>query len=353
MAAPFYSLALAVLSETLSRERQCDVNVLITGGAGFIGSHLAEEQLRRGRHVHIVDDLSTGRMSNIGHLKGNPQFSYSIESVMNGALMAELIDQADAVFHLAAAVGVRLIFERPVFTIETNIKGTEIVLQRAARKGKKVFIASSSEVYGKGDTVPFREEDDMILGPTTCPRWCYACSKAIDEYLALAYFKERGLPVVVGRLFNTVGPRQVGQYGMVIPRFIERALRGDPLLVHGDGSQSRTFCFVGDTVRAISDLMENAQAAGGVFNIGNDEEISIADLARLVIETTASRSEIRFVPYEEVYGPQFEDLRRRVPSVEKLRRFISFGPLVGIRDIIRMSADALRVEMNSFKDSLS
>jgi UDP-glucose 4-epimerase len=326
------------------------MNVLITGGAGFIGSHLAEEQLKRGRRVHIVDDLSTGRMANITHLKSHPRFSYTIETIMNGALMAELIDQADAVLHLAAAVGVRLIFERPVHTIETNIKGTEIILERAALKDKKVFIASSSEVYGKGDAVPFREEDDMILGSTTCPRWCYACSKAIDEYLALAYYKERRLPVVIGRLFNTVGPRQVGQYGMVIPRFIERALGGQPLLVHGDGRQSRTFCYVGDAVRAISDLMDQPQAAGEVFNIGSDEEITIGDLAKLVIEATKSRSEIRCVPYESVYGPQFEDLRRRVPSVEKLRRHIRFGPLLGIEEIIRRTADALRTELTATLD---
>jgi len=334
----------------VAQKRLSDMNILITGGAGFIGSHLAEEELNRGRRVHIIDDLSTGRMSNIAHLKSNPQFSYTIETIMNGALMSELIDQADVVFHLAAAVGVRLIFERPVHTIETNIKGTEIVLERAARKDKKVFIASSSEVYGKGDTVPFREEDDMILGSTTCPRWCYACSKAIDEYLALAYHKERGLPVVIGRLFNTVGPRQVGQYGMVIPRFIERALRGEPLLVHGDGRQSRTFCYVGDTVRAISDLMEQPEAAGQVFNIGNDEEITIGDLARLVVEVTESRSEIRQVPYESVYGPQFEDLRRRVPAVEKLRRCIKFGPLLEIREIIRRTAESLRAELAANQD---
>jgi UDP-glucose 4-epimerase len=298
----------------------------------------------------VIDDLSTGRISNIARLKSDPRFSYTIETIMNGALMTELIDQADAVFHLAAAVGVRLIFERPVHTIETNIKGTEIVLERAARKGRKVFIASSSEVYGKGENVPFREEDDMILGPTTCPRWCYACSKAIDEYLALAYHKEQGLPVVIGRLFNTVGPRQVGQYGMVIPRFIERALRGEPLAVHGDGSQSRTFCYVGDTVRAISDLMDRPEAAGEVFNIGSDEEITIAALARAVIEATGSRSEIQYVPYEAVYGPQFEDLRRRVPSVEKLRRHIQFAPLLGIREIIRRTAEALRGELTSNQD---
>ena len=319
------------------------LNVLITGGAGFIGSHLAEEQLSRGQKVHVIDDLSTGRMANIAALKSHPHFSYTIETIMNGALMTELIDQADVVFHLAAAVGVRLIFEQPVHTIETNIKGTEIVLERAVRKGKKVFIASSSEVYGKGESAPFCEEDDMILGPTTCPRWCYACSKAIDEYLALAYFKERGLPVVIGRLFNTVGPRQVGQYGMVIPRFIENALAGEPLQVHGDGLQSRTFCYVGDTVRAISDLMETPQAAGQVFNIGSDQEITIGDLAQLVVRVTGSRSEIRNVPYESVYGPQFEDLRRRVPSVEKLRRCINFSSRVGIEEIIRRTADAARV----------
>jgi len=320
------------------------VNVLITGGAGFIGSHLAEEQMRRGHRVHVIDDLSTGRIQNILHLKRDPRFAYTIDSVMNAGLMTELIDLADVVYHLAAAVGVRLIFERPVFTIETNIKGTEIVLERAARKGKRIFLASTSEVYGKGDRVPFREEDDMILGPTTCPRWCYACSKAIDEYLALAYFNEKGLPVIIGRLFNTVGPRQVGQYGMVVPRFIEQALRGEALTVHGDGAQTRSFCYVGDTVRAVSDLMDLTTAAGQVFNIGSDDEITIADLARRVIAVTGSTSEVRFVPYEWVYGAQFEDLRRRVPSVEKLRRFIAFGPLVGINEIIRRSAEALRAE---------
>jgi UDP-glucose 4-epimerase len=329
------------------------LNVLITGGAGFIGSHLAEEQLRRGRRVRVLDDLSTGRIRNILHLKKNPAFSYTIDSVMNAPLVTELIDSADIVFHLAAAVGVRLIFERPVYTIETNIKGTEIVLERAATKGKRLFIASTSEVYGKGDRVPFREEDDMILGPTTCPRWCYACSKAIDEYLALAYFKERRLPVVIGRLFNTVGPRQVGQYGMVVPRFIENALAGRPLVVHGDGTQTRSFCFVGDTVRAISDLMDSDQTAGQVFNIGSDAEITIAELARRVLDATGSRSEIQFVPYESVYGAQFEDLRRRVPSVEKLRRHIAFGPLVAIDEIIRRTAETIRAELDALGETLS
>ncbi|MCX7045436.1 MAG: GDP-mannose 4,6-dehydratase [Candidatus Sumerlaeota bacterium] len=319
---------------------------LITGGCGFIGSHLAEALLDQGSRVEVIDDLSTGSILNIEHLKSDPSFSYVIGAVQDSRLMAELIDKADEVYHLAAAVGVKLVVDEPVRTIETNIRGSEVVLEHAARKGKKVLIASSSEVYGKSVKVPFREDDDMILGPTTANRWCYACSKAIDEFLALAYYYQEDLPVVITRFFNTVGPRQMGDYGMVVPRFVRQALCGQPLTVYGDGSMTRSFCHVRDTVRAVIALMDCDAAAGQVVNIGNDVELSVLDLARTVIERAESSSEINFVPFEDVYGKGFEDLNRRVPDLTRLRRLIEFGSLASIEEIID---DVIAYERN--KDS--
>ncbi len=316
--------------------------VLVTGGAGFIGSHLVEALLARGHWVTAIDDLSTGTIWNLDEARKHSRFSYYIDSVMNERLMAELIDRADMVFHLAAAVGVRLIVERPVHTIETNIRGTEIVLELAARKKKKVLLTSTSEVYGKSTKVPFSENDDLVLGSTTRPRWAYACSKAIDEFLGLAYHKQYGMPVVIVRLFNTVGPRQTGQYGMVVPRFVEQALKGLPLTVYGDGTQTRAFAYVGDVVEAMIQLMETPAADGEVFNVGNDREISIADLARLVIARTGSTSTIEFIPFEKAYDQNFEDLQRRVPDLTKIRRLIGYAPKVTIDDIIDKVADFMR-----------
>lgn len=310
------------------------MKILITGGAGFIGSHLAETLLERGEEVFIIDDLSTGSIANIIHLKDNPRFHYTIDTIMNQAVMAELIDQCDYIVHLAAAVGVKLIVESPVNTIETNIYGTEIVLQLANKKKKKVIIASTSEVYGKNEEVPFKEDADMVLGPTTKGRWSYACSKAIDEFLALAYYKEKKLPVVIARLFNTVGPRQTGRYGMVVPTFVQQALRGHPITVYGDGAQTRSFTHVTDVVRALIGIATNAAAIGQVFNIGNNEEISIEALARLIREKARSASEIVYIPYDKAYEEGFEDMRRRVPDITKIRRMTGFIPEVGIEEII-------------------
>lgn len=307
---------------------------LITGGAGFIGSHLAEALLEKKIGVCVIDDLSTGSITNIEHLKDNPLFEYHIASIMEVPLMAELIDKCDHIYHLAAAVGVKLVVESPVRTIETNIKGTEIVLELADKKKKKTLIASTSEIYGKSDKVPFKEEDDLLLGSTTRPRWSYACSKAIDEFLALAYWKEKQLPIIIARLFNTVGPRQTGRYGMVIPRFVEQALNADPITVYSDGTQTRSFCHVKDTVRALTALMDTPDAVGDVFNVGSDEEISIADLAQLVKDTTRSNSEIVHLPFEEAYDKNFEDLYRRVPDISKIRALISFKPTMSSRQIV-------------------
>jgi UDP-glucose 4-epimerase len=323
---------------------------LITGGAGFIGSHLAEALLARGDEVWVIDDLSTGSMTNIDPLKARPGFHYSIDTIMNVPLMGELIDRVDGVFHLAAAVGVKLIFDRPVQTIQTNIRGTEIVLDLAARKGRKVQIASSSEVYGKGVRTPFGEADDLLLGSTTCPRWAYACSKAIDEFLALAYWREHRMPTFVTRFFNTVGPRQTGSYGMVIPRLMAQALRGEPLTVHGDGLQRRCFVHVRDVVRAVIQLMETDRSNGEVFNIGSTEEVTILDLARKILALTASRSEIRFIPYSEAYGPDFEDLERRVPNVEKLAGVIDWGKLATLDEILISVRDSSKDEVRRTKD---
>src|SRR5215213_740036 len=287
------------------------MRVLITGGAGFIGSHLSEAYLARGDAVLVLDDLSTGSIDNIRHLRQHPRFQATVESVHNHPVTAELIDQCDVVFHLAAAVGVKLIVESPVRTIETNVHGTEVVLAQANKKKKKVLIASTSEVYGLSDRVPFREDGPLVMGPTTKGRWSYACSKAIDEFLALAYWRERSLPTVVVRLFNTVGPRQTGRYGMVIPSFVKQALEGRPITVYGDGTQTRCFAHVGDVVGALIKLMDHPEAVGQVFNIGSDEEVTIAELARRVKALTGSASEIVLVPYAEAYEQGFEDMPRR------------------------------------------
>jgi UDP-glucose 4-epimerase len=298
------------------------MRILITGGAGFIGSHLADVLLEWGNEVLIIDDLSTGAMDNIVHLKGHAKFSYWIDTVLNRPLVAELVDAADVVFHLAAAVGVRLIVESPVRTVETNVRGTEVVLETAAKKRKKVVVASTSEVYGKRNSVPFREDDDLVLGPPTRGRWSYACSKALDEFLALAYWREKGLPVVIVRLFNTVGPRQTGRYGMVVPNLARQALSGEPITVYGDGTQSRCFSFVGDVVRTLIALANHGEAVGEIFNVGSDEEVTVGDLARKMKEMTRSFSPIVHVPYEVAYEKGFEDMQRRVPDLTKVRNLV-------------------------------
>jgi UDP-glucose 4-epimerase len=315
---------------------------LITGGAGFVGSHLAEELLRRGEEVFVIDDLSTGRIDNIESLKPNPKFHYAIDSVHNEPVLAELIDRCDVVYHLAAAVGVKLIVESPVNTIETNVHGTEVVLKLANKKKKKVLITSTSEVYGKSTSVPFREDQDLVLGPTTKGRWSYACSKAIDEFLAIAYWHEKRLPVVIVRLFNTVGPRQTGRYGMVIPNFVQQALNGEPITVFGDGTQSRAFGYVGDVVRALADLARHPQAVGEVFNIGNTNEITMNALAELIKQMTGSKSEITHIPYDQAYEQGFEDMPRRVPDISKIQRLISYQPTVDLEQILERVIAAFR-----------
>jgi UDP-glucose 4-epimerase len=307
---------------------------LITGGAGFVGSHLAEELLERGYDVYVLDDLSTGSIDNIDHLKAHRAFHYCIDSVRNEPVTAELIDRCDVVFHLAAAVGVKLIVDAPVRTIETNVAGTEVVLKHAAKKGKLVLLASTSEVYGKNAAVPFCEDSDLVLGATTKHRWAYACSKALDEFLALAYARERGLPVVVARLFNTVGPRQTGRYGMVLPRFVEQALAGDPITVYGDGSQSRSFTYVRDVVWALASLVEEPRTQGQVFNVGNDREITIGDLAERVRSAAGSDSPIVRIPYAEAYDEGFEDMPRRVPELARIRATIGYEPHVELDEMI-------------------
>jgi UDP-glucose 4-epimerase len=318
------------------------MRVLITGGAGFIGSHLAEALLAADHEVSVLDNLSTGSMDNIVQLKGHPRFHYTIDSVTNEPLLAEHIDQCDTVVHLAAAVGVKLIVESPVHTIETNVHGTEVVLKHANKKKKLVVIASTSEVYGKSSAVPFREDADLVLGPTAKHRWAYACSKAIDEFLALAYWKEKKLPVVIVRLFNTVGPRQTGRYGMVIPRFVQQALAGEPMTVFGDGSQSRSFTHVGDVVGALVSLMQEPRAVGDVFNIGNRTEITILELAERIKAITGSTSSIVRVPYDEAYEQGFEDMPRRVPDLTKLNQLIGYEPRVQLDEILRSVIEHLR-----------
>jgi UDP-glucose 4-epimerase len=307
---------------------------LITGGAGFIGSHLAERLLERGEQVLLMDNLSTGSMENIRHLKIYDRMQYFLEPLENRQLLAELVDEADAIFHLAAAVGVKLIVESPVRTIETNVNGTQMVLEAACRKRKLVFVASTSEVYGKNTNVPFHEDADLVLGPTTKGRWSYAASKALDEFLALSYWKEKRLPVIIARLFNTVGPRQTGRYGMVLPNFVRQALEGSPITVYGTGKQSRCFCDVRDAVEALVRLGEIDKAVGEVVNIGNDSEITIEALARLVKEQTGSPSSIEYVPYDQAYEPGFEDMFRRVPSLDKLEQLTNFRPAIKLPEVI-------------------
>jgi UDP-glucose 4-epimerase len=302
------------------------VHYLITGGAGFIGSHLAEALLARGHRVTVIDDLSTGSVANINHLRQHAEFRAVADTMMNAPLLRELVDEADQVFHLAAAVGVKLVVDSPVRTIETNVGCTELLLETAGKKRRRVFVASTSEVYGKSDDLPFREDGDLLLGPTTRGRWSYACSKALDEFLAIAWHRERGLPVVIGRFFNTVGPRQTGQYGMVLPRFVTQALAGEPVTVYGDGRQSRCFTHVSDAVEATIALMASEAAIGQVFNIGSTEEITIGDLATRVIELTGSSSTIRYMSYSEAYSKGFEDMPRRVPSLEKISRVVGYRP---------------------------
>jgi UDP-glucose 4-epimerase len=318
------------------------MRVLITGGAGFVGSHLAEALLERGDEVYALDNLSTGSIDNISHLKSHPKFHYTIDSVTNEPVLAELIDRCDAVVHLAAAVGVKLIVEAPVHTIETNVHGTEVVLKHANKKKKLVMIASTSEVYGKSAAVPFREDADLVLGPSDKHRWAYACSKLIDEFLALAYWKERKLPIVIVRLFNTVGPRQTGQYGMVIPTFVRQALAGQPITVFGDGGQSRSFTYVGDVVRAVVALLGEPRAIGQVFNIGNGHEITIGDLAERIRALTGSRSEIVRIPYDEAYEAGFEDMPRRVPDISKVKALVGYSPTVELDEILKRVIEHFR-----------
>lgn len=318
------------------------MRVLITGGAGFIGSHLSEALLDAGHEVAVIDDLSTGSIDNIQHVKDRPGFEYVIDTVFNDRLMAGLVDRADVVFHLAAAVGVKLIVQEPVHTIETNVHGTEVVLRHAAKKKKLVFIASTSEVYGKSTVVPFREDADLVMGATVRHRWAYACSKALDEFLALAYWKQKQLPVVVVRFFNTVGPRQTGQYGMVLPTFVRQALAGEPITVFGDGTQSRSFTDVSDVVGALLKLMVLPEAVGEVINVGNTGEVTIRGLAEKVRAATGSASEIVTIPYDEAYEAGFEDMPRRVPDLGKIRRLIGYEPKVALDEIIARVVASMR-----------
>lgn len=332
---------------------------LITGGAGFIGSHLAERLLDRGEHVVLLDNLSTGSMENIRHLKTSSLLEYHLDGIENRQLLAELVDDADVIVHFAAAVGVKLIVESPVRTIETNVNGTQSILEAACKKKKRVVLASTSEVYGKNSQIPFHEDADLVLGPTTKGRWSYAASKALDEFLALSYWKEKKLPVIVARFFNTVGPRQTGRYGMVLPNFVKRALEGAPIEVYGDGTQSRCFCDVRDTVEALLRLMSVERAVGEVVNIGNTEEVSIGDLAKMVKQRTGSSSPIQFVPYDQAYEPGFEDMMRRVPCIDKLHALTGFRPQTGLADIIDRvaayfrQAEALPASGNTARRSIA
>ncbi len=313
---------------------------LITGGAGFIGSHLAETLLARGQHVTIIDDLSTGSLANVQHLIGHERFRFAIETIGNEMVLDRLVSECDVIFHLAAAVGVQLIIQNPVHTIETNVMGTEAVLKAALRYRAKVLVASTSEVYGKSERVPYSEEDDVVLGPTVRNRWAYAASKMVDEFLALAYHREHGLPVVIFRLFNTVGPRQTGQYGMVVPRFVQQALAGQPLTVYGDGAQTRCFCNVLDAVQAIAGLAEADEAVGQVFNVGSTEEVTILELARRALTLVhghgdAWRDQITLVPYAQAYAAGFEDMLRRVPDISRIRQTIGWQPTIPLDETLR------------------
>lgn len=318
------------------------MRVLVTGGAGFIGSHLCEALTDRGYDVTAVDDLSTGRIENLSALVGRGGFEFVEDSVRNAELMEGLMERCEQVYHLAAAVGVQLIVDRPVHTIETNIHGTEVVLQAANRKGRKVLLASTSEVYGKNENVPFSEEDDTVLGSTRFSRWSYACSKAIDEFLGFAYFDQYGLDVVAVRLFNTIGPRQVGHYGMVVPRFAEAALRGEPLKIFGTGEQTRCFSYVGDVVQGLIGLMESKVSGGQVYNLGSDEEVSIERLAELVIELTESDSSKQYISYEKAYGKAFDDMQRRVPNLSKVRACTGYRPVLDLRGTLKLIIEFIR-----------
>jgi UDP-glucose 4-epimerase len=318
---------------------------LITGGAGFVGSHLADKLHREGHDIVVIDDLSTGRYSNVAHLEGQERFQLIIDTVLNDSLMERLIRDTDRVFHMASAVGVKLIMEQPVKTIETIFGGTEVVLKYCSRYRKRVLIPSTSEVYGKGTTVPFSEEDDVLTGATSKHRWAYACAKALDEFLALAHYRETRLPVVVVRLFNTVGPRQTGQYGMVVPNFIKSALKNEPITVHGDGNQSRCFGHVLDVVEGLVKLPENPNCFGQVINIGNDEEVTIKALAERAIEMTGSKSTIRYISYDEAYGDGFEDMQRRVPNLAKANKLIGYKPTRTLKNIIEDVSDQFRGEL--------
>lgn len=321
------------------------MKVLVTGGAGFIGSHLCEALLAADNQVWVIDDLSTGRIGNIRHLEGEDGFRFVSDTIMNKAMLEEAVQWSDQVYHLAAAVGVRLIVEEPIRTIETNIFGTDLVLKMTNRHRKKTFIASTSEVYGKQAQDALQEDDNMVYGPTIKSRWSYACSKAVDEFLALAYYKKSGLPVVIGRLFNTVGPRQTGQYGMVLPTFVRQALAGEPITVYGDGSQARSFCYVSDVVGAMMVLMEHPEAAGEIFNIGNDEEVRIRNLAELVKKKTNSVSEVVLVPYDVAYEPGFEDVQRRCPSIKKIQKLIGYKPRFDLDGILDRVISHMREEL--------
>jgi UDP-glucose 4-epimerase len=322
------------------------VKYLVTGGAGFIGSHLCEYLLDQGNRVQAIDNLSTGRIENVAHLADHPRFALSVDSILNPFLMERLVQEADVVFHLAAAVGVKLIIEKPVSTIETNVQGTEVVLRLASRHGRKVVITSTSEVYGKNNRLPFTEDDDCSYGPTTIGRWSYAYSKALDEFMAMAYRQETRLPVVITRLFNTVGPRQTGRYGMVIPRFIRQALRGEPITVYGNGKQSRSFTYVGDVVKALVDLSEAESAEGGVFNVGNDERVTIEGLAQKVKLMTGSRSRIEYIPYEKAYSANYEDMMHRLPSLKKINTVIGYRPTMNLESILRTVIDHMERDLS-------
>ncbi len=307
---------------------------LITGGAGFIGSHLADALIERGDTVYIIDDLSTGSIDNVRHLMKNKRFHCTVDSIMNADVVQKLVNKCDEIYHLAAAVGVKLIIQSPVKTIETNIRGTEIILEYASKKKKKVLVASTSEVYGKSEHFPFKEDSDIVLGPTIRSRWSYACSKAIDEFLALAYYQEKELPIIIARFFNTVGPRQTGQYGMVAPRFVQQALKNEPITVYGDGLQSRCFTYVGDVIKTILKLMSTPKAIGNVFNIGSQQEITIDDLALLIKKMTRSKSKIKYVPFEKAYDKNFEDMAKRIPDVSKIKKLIRYVPDHSIEYIV-------------------
>lgn len=310
------------------------MKTLVTGGAGFIGSHLVDKLLNAGNDVVVVDDLSTGSIENLSKVQSDPNFSFVYDNVRNSQTMHVLVEQCDVIYHLAAAVGVQLIVDRPVHTIETNIHGTEVVLEIANKFRKKVLIASTSEVYGKSEAVPFREDDDTVFGSTRFSRWSYACSKAIDEFLALAYYEQYGLSVVIARLFNTVGPRQTGQYGMVIPRFVERALKNEPLSIYGTGRQMRCFGYVGDVIDGLVALMDSPDAPGRVYNVGATEEITIEALADRIIQLTASSSEKKYLSYEEAYGKPFDDMQRRMPCLERINQTVGYEPKVKLDDIL-------------------